>query len=341
MALENLAVWREVVALTGHEPRQCNIFRQVSRRSWTKWLACIISVTVLCASLHAQTPQAAASTSIDRITFTGSVKEVATIQSQFASALSATLVRSELVPAEAQATLDFSIALKMHNFTELQERTRKGQTISLDEMASKYYPTSVDYKKVVGWLIAQGFAVKPPNKYNLSVFASGRVAQIERAFGAKFGRIKYAGVEYTSALTSPSLPTAVGAPVLSINGLQPHLHPIPHFIQVSASQGMQKLISNQPPYTVAEIAKAYGASGLNVNGAGQKIGIVIDTFPADSDLTLFWNANAISQSLNNIEKVQVVPGTLPSPSGEETLDVEWSSGTAPGAKVRVYATTDR
>ena len=77
-----------------------------------------------------------------------------------------------------------------------------------------------------------------------------------------------------------------------------------------------------------------------MNGAGQKIGIVIDTFPASSDLTLFWQANGIAQSLNNIEEVQVVSGTLPSPSGEETLDVEWSSGMAPGAKVRVYATTD-
>jgi kumamolisin len=328
------------VALTGHQtPRSDALLGLVSRRSSTKWMACIISVTVLCASLHAQTPQATALTSTDRITFTGSVREVATIPSQLSSVPSATLVRSELAPAEAQATLDFAIALKMHNFTELQERTNAGQTISLDEIASKYYPTPVEYKKVVDWLTGQGFVVKQPNKYNLSVFASGQVAQIERAFGAKFGRIKYAGVEYTSALTSPSLPVSVAAPVLGINGLQPHLHPVPHLIQVAASQGMQKAISNQPPYTVAEIAKAYGASGLNVNGAGQKIGIVIDTFPTNSDLTMFWNANAIVQSLNNIEKVQVVPGTLPSTSGEESLDVEWSSGTAPGAKVRVYATT--
>ena len=77
-----------------------------------------------------------------------------------------------------------------------------------------------------------------------------------------------------------------------------------------------------------------------MNGSGQKIGIVIDTFPAASDLTAFWQGNAIAQSLNNIEEVQVVSGTLPSPSGEETLDVEWSSGMASGAKVRVYATTD-
>ena len=91
---------------------------------------------------------------------------------------------------------------------------------------------------------------------------------------------------------------------------------------------------------MAETAKAYGANALSVNGAGQKIGIVIDTFPADSDLMLFWNFNGVPQSLSNIEKVQVVSGTLPSPSGEETLDVEWSSGMAPGAKVRIYATTD-
>jgi len=48
----------------------------------------------------------------------------------------------------------------------------------------------------------------------------------------------------------------------------------------------------------------------------------------------------VPQSLNNIQKVQVVSGTLPPPSGEETLDVEWSSGMASGAEVRVYATTD-
>ena len=279
-----------------------------------KWLAIVVvSLTVLCASLHAQTSQPVVLAGTDRITFTGSVREVATIQGQFASSVSGTLVRSELAPAEAQATLDFSVALKMHNFAELQQRTSKGQTISLDEMASKYYPTADDYKKVSAWLTAQGFAVKPPGKYNLSVFASGPVTQIERAFRTKFGRIKFEGAEYTSALTAPSLPTAVAAPVLGINGLQPHLHPRSHFIKVAPSQGMQKLISNQPPYTVAEIAKAYGANGLNVNGAGQKIGIVIDTFPADSDLTLFWNANAVSQSLSNIEKVQVVSGTLPSP----------------------------
>jgi kumamolisin len=102
--------------------------------------------------------------------------------------------------------------------------------------------------------------------------------------------------------------------------------------------GPTKLINNSVPYTVPEILKAY--QGSTGDGGGQTIGIVIDTLPANSDLTAFWSANSISQSLNNIAKVHVVPGLLPCPSGEETLDVESSSGVAPKAKVRVYATTD-
>src|SRR6202008_4511576 len=42
-------------------------------------------------------------------------------------------------------------------------------------------------------------------------------------------------------------------------------------------------------------------------------------------------------SSTRVEKINVKGGPLPPPSGEETLDVEWSSGIAPDAKVRVYA----
>src|SRR5260221_215796 len=76
------------------------------------------------------------------------------------------------------------------------------------------------------------------------------------------------------------------------------------------------------------------------NGAGQKIGIVIETFPNSSGLTAFWSDNGVPQSLNNIEEVQVVAGNLPAPSGEETLDVSWSSGIVSGAKIRIYAIAD-
>ena len=55
---------------------------------------------------------------------------------------------------------------------------------------------------------------------------------------------------------------------------------------------------------------------------------------------LFLVVQRIAQSLSNIEEVNVLGGTLDATSGEETLDVEWSSSIAPGAKVRVYASGD-
>jgi kumamolisin len=288
-------------------------------------------------SSSAQTPPSPGAASSNRVTFRGSVSEVATKQA-FAFTTSALLVRNQLTTAEAEATMEFSVALKLRDFDDLQQRIAKGEIISLDEMAAKYYPTAADSKRVADWLTAQGFAVKPPGKYNLSIFASGSVTQNERVFGTKFGRVQSGGSEYSSALIAPSLSAAIAGPVLAINGLQPHLHPRSH--SKIASGQPQKLTNNQPPYKVNEIAKAYNAGSLGVDGSGQKIAIVIDTFPASSDLILFWQSNAIAQSLNNIEEVQVVAGSLPSPSGEETLDVEWSSSMAPGAKVRVYATTD-
>jgi kumamolisin len=38
----------------------------------------------------------------------------------------------------------------------------------------------------------------------------------------------------------------------------------------------------------SEILKAYKADGLGLNGSGQTIAILIDTFPADADMQAFW-----------------------------------------------------
>src|SRR5262249_38596823 len=96
--------------------------------------------------------------------------------------------------------------------------------------------------------------------------------------------------------------------------------------------------ANSPPYLVSEILKAYNANALGVTGKGQTIAILIDTFPNNDDLVAFWKANGITTDLTRIEKIKVGSGHLPSPEGEETLDASWSSGVAPGAKIKIYAT---
>jgi kumamolisin len=246
-----------------------------------------------------------------------------------------TVVRSQLTNNELQENIRFSIALKMRNFAELQDRVSMHELIPLDEIRDKYFPAPSDVANVRQWLISQGFQVEPPVPYEFSVFASGSVAQLQRVFGSTFARVQFRGEEHTSAITAPSLPANIASAVLSINGLQPHLHPVRHSTHqpISGSQ-----TGNRAPLPVPQIVSAYDM--LVGNGAGQTIGVIIDTFPKPSDLVQFWSANQVPQALSNIQEVQVVPGSLSAPSGEETLDVSWSSAIASGATIRVYATTD-
>jgi len=54
---------------------------------------------------------------------------------------------------------------------------------------------------------------------------------------------------------------------------------------------------------VPEVLTAYNADGLGVTGKGQTIAILIDTFPADADLTTFWQRNNPPNSLAQIAKI--------------------------------------
>ena len=229
--------------------------------------------------------------------------------------------------------MEIQIALRMRNFPKLLARLGTGERVSREEMEERYLPLPADYAAVIGWAKAQGLSITQTDPLRLAVFAKGTVAQIQSATQAQFAEVAVAEGTFTSAVTAPSLPAKLAEPVLGVNGLQPDIHP--HHLA-----GMSPLIANKPPFLVKEIMKAYGATGLGYDGTGEKIAILIDTFPASSDLTAFWSYNDIPQSLSNIERVQAVSGVLAPVSGEETLDAEWSSGIASGAVIRIYATTD-
>lgn len=244
--------------------------------------------------------------------------------------------REALSDAHKASTMEFMISLKMRNFDALQARIAKGEIVSPAEMTAKYYPLAADYKIVSDWLTSQGFTITSTDPNRLGIFASGSIDKIQQALQVSFAKVTANGTTYLSAATAPSLPKSVASPVVGVNGLQPHLQKHVHS-RIAPAQ-MQSRSSNAPPFFPSEILKAYNADGLSVTGAGQQIGIVIDAPPKTSDLTQFWNVTGVAQSLNNISFIQVIAGNNPAPSGEESLDTEWSSSIAPGAKVRVYVT---
>jgi len=246
-------------------------------------------------------------------------------------------------------TLHFSFSLPPEAKAKLEDLVARGKTVSPEEMRS-YAPAKEDIDKVAAWLKGEGFEILDKKHDGASLYARATVGQIEKSLAVKMVRVTREGATSTSAQNAPSMPADIGAPVHAIIGLQPfrRAHKLFCRSQFTRTARVKTFaasaatpapnISNSPPYLVSEILKAYRADNLGVSGKGQAIAILIDTLPTDSDLQAFWQANGLSVTLAQITKINVRnTSDLPLPEGEETLDVSWSSGIAPGAEIRVYA----
>jgi uncharacterized repeat protein (TIGR03803 family) len=267
----------------------------------------------------------------------GSIQEIpaATASAAASAAQRPHISRATLTAAEGSASMDIEVVLKLRNGEELKGRVGRSEAVTQEEMVAKYQPLAADYQAVLEWLTGRGFRITRADASQMAIFARATVNQIQEVLGVKFARVISGNEEYTSAVTAPSVPAAMAPFILGINGLQPQIQPHEHIELKPAS-----LTSSAPPYLPIQLATAYNANGLygaNLTGAGQAIALVTDSFPNTNDLQLFWSSYGVNQSLGNLSFIQVFSGPVPAPTGEETLDVEWSSALAPGAQVRVYA----
>jgi kumamolisin len=249
----------------------------------------------------------------------------------------AVVARNYLSPEETASPIEFEVALRMRNFSELQARVGRGELVSRAEMAAEYLPLGDDYTRIVDWLSGQGLSITQTDENHLAVFAAGSVGAVAKALRVTFARVAMDSQEFTSAVTAPSLPSEIAAPVLGIHGLQTHLRL--HRL-TSAKTLRAQAVSG---YSPGQILAAYNANLPGVTGAGQTIAVVGDAFPAEGDLESFWSATGVPQKYANITDVSVGGGpSSPQSSDQEeiTLDTEWSSSIASGAQIRVYGAPD-
>ena len=188
-------------------------------------------------------------------------------------------------------------------------------------------------------MISQGFTITRRDGHRLALFARGTVEQVQQAFQTQFAQVNFHGKAYLAAITAPSVPARLPA-VLGVIGLQPF--PRYRMFHAPLKAVVEKPdIDNQPPYYVSEILGAYNGNNTGLTGAGQEIGIIIDALPLAADLEEFWGEQNIAQSISNITSEDTPNASgqaADARSGEETLDVSWSSGIAPAATVHVFVT---
>ena len=167
--------------------------------------------------------------------------------------------RSVLKADESAAPLEFEVALKMRNFSELQSRVAQGERISPQEMTDRYEPSAADYQAVAAWITSQGLTITRRDGHHMALFARGKISRIQQALRVTFARVTFEGKEYTSAITAPNVPASLSPLLVGINGLQPHLHPHRHLIKQEAHPNA---LSGSASYLPKQIAQAYQATGF-------------------------------------------------------------------------------
>src|SRR5215831_5028264 len=256
------------------------------------------------------------------------------------------LMVAAATPEHPDETLEvhFSLNIAPDVQSDLEAKIAKGEVVPPEQLEKLYTAKPDDVKALQSWLKANGYQITHTS--NSGIYAKAKASQIAKSLEVNMVPVTKNGVTYTSAQNAPSLPEEVAAAVRSINGLQPFRQANKHLRLAPIAEGNRAPdgpegpapnIANAPPYLVSEIKGAYNANGLGVTGAGQTIAILIDTVPLSSDLTKFWAKNAVPVTMAQITEINVNGGPLPPSTGEETLDVSWASGVAPGANVRVYA----
>lgn len=249
---------------------------------------------------------------------------------------------------QKNAKLRLHFGLTTRNLDELQGRVAKGEKISPAELAAKYSGEPESAKKLVRWLTSQGFQSIEISSDHSSVYATGTVTQIEKSLGVTMQNVTFQGETRPAATTPPALPRDIGDAVIGIDGLQPWARAIKRPMRSDKTANAAAATGARMPaasYKVYDILKAYDAHGLEipgkgrVTGKGQTIAILIDTFPSMRDVKSFWQRNSLAVNDSQIQliNVQGPNAKLPPPQDEETLDVQWTSGIAPGATIRVYA----
>lgn len=237
------------------------------------------------------------------------------------------IVDEKLSAAERASRQRVSFTLKLRNRSELQARIDRGEAISLAEMTERYLPKREAWERVAGWVRSRGLAVAE-DESNLTVAAVGTVAEVERALDMRFARVFGTDQrDHTSAVTPPVLDAAISAEVLAVMDLQPHIVPLPQ-LAIHRTSGNAVL-----PRTITEF---YNAANLGLDGSGQTIVIMGNAKVDTADLSAFWAAAGLPDLLDRYSVAYPrVFATDPDfiGNGEETMDIQWASAMAPGAKI--------
>ena len=223
-----------------------------------------------------------------------------------------------------------------------------------EEFTAQFGPTEQDYEMVVNFARVNGLKVTGTHPNRMLLDVSGRVADIQKAFGVTL-RTYHHPTENRDFFAPDTEPVvSASLPIINVSGLENYFKASPRlkFRPGSQTVGVTTNLSfpaaaspnlGSAPggnYQGSDFRNAY-VPGTTLTGAGQSVGLFqLDSF-YPSDITAYENQIGLT---NNVPNLVIVPvdGGNPAPvtqdgNGECSLDIEMVLSMSPGvADIYVY-----
>jgi kumamolisin len=248
---------------------------------------------------------------------------------------------------QAEALVQVVVGLPWRNRAELDrlitdlanpQSPRYQRFLTPPEFERRFAPRPAQIVALTRFLRTAGLESTETSRSRLLITAVGRASQVERALATQLVDVLDGGRRLTVTSTRPTLPPELGAQVVAV-GAGPALGSPP-----------QKPTAIELPLDPGEVARLYAFdevydSGITGNGSRASTIAIATAFGFDrGDLQRFWSEMGIARPLDSVELISVgglSAGESPDADQlETTLDVEWATAMAPGAKVLVYAGAD-
>jgi subtilase family serine protease len=214
------------------------------------------------------------------------------------------------------------------------------QWLTPAQFGARFGLADADIAKVQSWLESQGFAVTAVSPSRNSITFSGTASTVASAFGAAIHHYRLNGVAHIAPSADLALPAQLASIVSDVRGLS-DFRPHPHVRYGNGAlyrPNFTSSVSGSHFLTPGDIAVIYdikSAYNAGFNGNGQTIAIMGQSAVVPGDITNFQVA--IGQT-SKAPTITLVPNTGASTvyTGDESesdLDLEYSTGIAPGATI--------
>ena len=222
------------------------------------------------------------------------------------------------------------------------------QWLTPAQFGARFGVADADLTILETWLQSRGFTVNALAPSRNRITFSGTASAAENAFGVHMQRYRRGNQTFFENADAVQLPASLTAVVGGVTGLSSYRLPAPQAKHVAISQAA----TASPDYTTStgthyivpwDFRQIFGINTLissGYTGSGIKIGVIGQSAVDTTQLTYFQQKTGQTVSLPTMV---LVPNTSASAkvSGDEEeseLDLEYASGSAPGASVQFIYT---